>query len=333
MMLAMRQLNAAVQGLMNAWHGQPSGATKALADVIQQETDEDVFGRLGSELAGRLTWDVVCWVVDYCCPPGAPADWKAVQLEVLAGLWQAERGTAPPGYLGRPVIDAQVVDAGNGFAAAADTADPEARTIRLQRERDEAEELARRYRREADELHEAMTKLRAAASDSEASAAERTAAFARDVGTLAEHLRRVTDQLDQGEERIAGLVRQIDELRELGEQLRRERDNARDRVDELYQRVEDIRRAAEDAEARLRGEMRELEADSQRLRNTIRDMESAGSGVTARQEFDELLKLMGTIDEKLDGSGRRWSGRSTLRDSLDDDPWAPDSGAPPGLLN
>lgn len=216
------------------------------------------------------------------------------------------------------------------FVSSVDTDDPLARAVLLERERVEAEQLARDSRRQVEELGAEMARLRSSLEEVQSNATVSTAAFARDVGTLVEHLRSVRDELSRSGDRTARLAKEIEDLQELSDQLRRERDAARTLAEDRYRQIEEIRRAAEDVQRQLRQDIRELEQEARGLRGVLQQLRSQDNGAVPNSKIDEVLKAVGDIRAALTSVHSQAPGRTTWLIE-DDDVWG-QSEAPPHVL-
>jgi len=100
--------------LMTAWnggsrHGTVTNLSRLMASQ-SAESEKVIANKLYRGLEGQPNWELVTQVVKYCMPDDATPGWQAATLHRLADLWYAQRGTAPPGYIGRIVgPDGQVV--------------------------------------------------------------------------------------------------------------------------------------------------------------------------------------------------------------------------------
>jgi hypothetical protein len=294
-------LRSAVRRLISDWHGRWHGATRELANRIEQATGQDHYKRLLREVGAlRPSWEFITWVAEHCRPEAAPPDWAERQLEYLAGLWQKTRGSAPPGYAGRILIDGEV--ARSELSSPADATDELTRARLLEKERLAADARLEAQARQIGELTNEIARLKVELETALEERIREMRKYVIDIGVLFDQLQAVKQQLASSRDaeeryRIAedAYRREIEELRRRESVILAERDEARELADHRYKELQATRLEADQAQQQLRSEIRALENEISNLRARAGEAYSTIESLGGREQIAVLLEELSTV--------------------------------------
>jgi hypothetical protein len=217
-------------------------------------------------------------------------EYREGQLESLAGLWWREHhNEAPPGYLGRIVLDGSLVrDEVRSIHDAVDPstrsallqvslAEAKARTTSLEQQQQAAQtaaqETAARHEDLVRELHRRMSSLRTAAEDAQAASKLQAEQLHDHINSLTNRSRALQAELTEGHEKVAGLSEENESLRQVTAETQRGYEAATNVAASLRVELHAVEERARLTEQELRAIIATLQAHIRTLQVRLREVE------------------------------------------------------------